>query len=167
MSIKSKQCRICKSTFDQFRSTQVVCSINCSIEYANKKRIAIERTQSLQERKITRERKEAMKPLTKMAKEAERMVNKYCRLRDFHDGCISCDKPSTWNGQWHASHYKSVGANSATRFNLWNIHKSCSQCNRHLSGAIESYTPKLIAKIGQEKFDILNNHERVRKYTPE
>ena len=97
--------------------------------------------------------KERIKPKSKWLAELQALVNKYVRLRDAAQGCISCDKPSSWDGQWHASHYHSRGHSSQLRFNLWNIHKGCSVCNSHLSGNIGQYTPKLIEKIGQTKMD--------------
>ena len=42
---------------------------------------------------------------------------------------------------------------------MWNVHKQCSVCNNHLSGNIGEYTPRLIEKIGQEKFDRLLRHK--------
>ena len=65
------------------------------------------------------------------------------------------DKPFNWHGQWHASHYFSRGHSSSLRFNLWNLHKSCSECNNAKSGNIAMYTPRLIEKIGQERFDYM------------
>ncbi|HIG40328.1 MAG TPA: recombination protein NinG [Gammaproteobacteria bacterium] len=86
---------------------------------------------------------------------AQQLFNQYVRLRDADDGCISCDKPSDWHGQFHAGHYFSVGHSSSLRFNLWNVNKQCSVCNCHLSGNIGQYTPRLIAKIGQRTYDYL------------
>ena len=108
-----------------------------------------------------------MKTLRQLANEAQEKVNLYVRLRDAKEGCISCEKPASWDGQWHASHYRSVGAASAVRFNLWNIHKACSVCNHHKSGNIAEYTPRIISKIGQEKVDWLNSQNDVVKYTRE
>ena len=69
------------------------------------------------------EEKKLIKPKSKWLAELQALVNKYVRLRDIKDGCISCDKSSNWGGQWHASHYYSRGHSSSLRFNLNNIHK--------------------------------------------
>lgn len=106
-------------------------------------------------RKKHRADKERVKPKSQWLKELQALVNRYVRLRDVQGGCISCDKPNTWGGQWHASHYYSRGHSSALRYNLWNIHKSCQPCNAHLSGNIGNYTPRLLKKIGQYRFDWL------------
>jgi hypothetical protein len=103
--------------------------------------------------------KRKVKTKTKWLAEFQALFNKYVRLRDSHLGCISCDKTKDWQGQWHASHYYSRGHSSSLRFNLWNVHKSCSVCNSHLSGNIGEYTPAIIEKIGRGRFDYLLSHK--------
>jgi len=103
--------------------------------------------------------KERIKTKAQWLSELQSLVNRYVRLRDHADGCISCDKTNAWGGQWHASHYYSRGHSSALRFNLWNIHKSCSVCNSHLSGNIGNYTPRLINKIGKDRANWLELHK--------
>ena len=116
------------------------------------------------ERKETREKLEKIKPRSKYMKEAQAIANKYARIRDAGDGCISCEKPSSWDGQWHGSHFRSVGAASATRFNLWNIHKACSICNNWKSGNLSEYDPRLRLKIGNDKVDWLRSQNQIVKY---
>lgn len=86
------------------------------------------------------------------------------RLRDAHLGCISCSKPASWQGQWHCSHFRSVGAAPHLRFNLWNMNKSCSACNNFLSGNIMAYRPALIEKIGQAKVDWLECNSDIARH---
>ena len=69
-------------------------------------------------------------------------------MRDAELGCVSCDKPKDWGGQWHAGHYKTVGARPDLRFNEKNCHKQCSVCNNHLSGNLAAYRIELINRIG-------------------
>jgi hypothetical protein len=119
------------------------------------------------ERKDIQVRKEKLKTRADHAKEAQAVINRYVRLRDAHLGCISCDKPASWGGQWHCSHFRSVGAAAHLRFNLWNMNKSCSQCNAHLSGNIMIYRPRLVEKIGSEKVAWLEcNQDLVRHEIP-
>ena len=92
------------------------------------------------------------------------IVNKIVRLRDRHLPCCSCDRPASWDGQWHASHLRSVGAASAVRFNLWNIHKGCSVCNNHLSGNLAEYLPRIRARIGDDKVDWLYRQNQIASY---
>ncbi len=83
-------------------------------------------------------------------REAQAAFNSWVRLRDAALGCVSCDKPATWAGQWHASHFRSVGSSPEHRFNPLNVHRACSVCNNHLSGNILGYQPELIRRIGAE-----------------
>lgn len=119
------------------------------------------------ERAETRRRKEAIKTLADLKREAQQALNRYVRARDFRDGCISCDKPAHWAGQWHASHFRSVGAAPQLRFCLWNVHKACSVCNHHLSGNIREYEIRLREKIGVEKLALLLSENTVKKYNRE
>ena len=111
-----------------------------------------------------RKRRESFKKMPRLIATTQCAVNKYVRLRDKDDGCVSCDKPATWHGQWHAGHFRSVGAAKSIRFHLWNIHKQCSQCNNFLSGNIANYTPRIIAKIGKDKVDWLMTQNNFVRY---
>lgn len=108
-----------------------------------------------QERAEVKRRKEAIKTRAKWEDECRAIVQKIARIRDRNDGCISCHLPATWGGQWHGSHFRSHGAASAVQFHLWNIHKSCSSCNKDKGGNIINYRPRLVEKIGQHKVDWL------------
>ena len=120
------------------------------------------------ERKAHKEAKERIKPKSKWLSELQAIVNKCVRLRDTNLGCVSCDKNTNWDGQWHAGHYYSRGHSSSLRFNLHNIHKQCSVCNNYLSGNIGEYTSELINRIGQDKFDyLLANKSKVASYDVE
>ena len=152
MSNTEKRCRFCKEYTEVDTGAQHPVGYFCNNDHALKwmfeKR---NKSAKLVAKKQHKADKERIKPKAKWLAELQALVNKYVRLRDHAQGCISCDKPSSWTGQWHASHYHSRGHSSQLRFNLWNIHKGCSVCNSHLSGNIGQYTPRLIEKIGQEK----------------
>ena len=162
-----KKCRVCRQPFEPRMPMQVVCGIDCARSLAISVRGKAEKQAATKQRKADRERKEKLKSLSQLAKEAEREVNRYVRARDFKEGCISCDKPPTWQGQWHASHFRSVGAAKQLRFNLWNINKSCSICNNWKSGNIGEYAPRLLQKIGPEKYQFLVAQNGCRKYNRE
>ena len=167
MKLNKRKCKNCGIEFQKLTPLHSLCSPKCAIAHSKTLEVKRERTEARISREERRERLLAVKPLTKYAHEAQFYVNKYVRLRDKNLGCISCNKPASWSGQWHASHYKSVGANSALRFNLYNINKSCSVCNNYLSGAIGEYRNGLIEKYGIEKLEWLDNYEKSRKYKKE
>lgn len=167
MSFKRKLCQHCKGKLAEGEYIHEGCIEGFAAARqlkADRKVAKQEKMRQKADRAETARRKEAIKPLSKWRDECQAIANKIARLRDFDDGCISCDKPANWQGQWHGSHFRSVGAASAVRFNLWNIHKACSICNHHNSGNLAGYTPRLIAKIGQERVDWLNAQTKVTRY---
>lgn len=158
-----KTCQVCKKAFSPQRMGQSVCSPSCAIKLAK----TIEKTRKhtvISEKRNHRAKKEAAKTRQQWLAECQSVANKYARVRDDQDGCISCDKPANWHGQWHGSHFRSVGAASAVRLNLWNIHKACSVCNHHLSGNIAGYRPRLIEKIGLPKVQWLEAQNKIVRY---
>jgi hypothetical protein len=99
-------------------------------------------------------------------KMAQIIFNKYIRLRDKGQVCISCQKPI--NGVSHASHYLSAGGHSNVRFNEDNVWVSCYKCNVMLSGNQVEYRKALIKKIGIERVEWLEDNGSIeRKFTKE
>lgn len=165
--MKAKKCKSCRESFIPSRPLQSACGVQCAIALTNAGKEKARKAKEARERQEWRELKEKVKPKAKWLKEAEQAVNKYVRLRDAHLGCVSCDKLSTWQGQWHASHLRSVGSASAVRFNLWNINKSCSICNAHLSGNLVAYLPRARQKLGDAKIDWLYTQNQAASYSIE
>ena len=153
---KARHCKQCGSLFAPVRPLQSVCSPKCAAKKV--------KADKAEERSKLKQRKEAIKTRQQWLAECQAIANRYARIRDAKDGCISCDKPASWDGQWHGSHFRSVGAASAIRLNLWNIHKACSVCNHHLSGNIAGYRPRLVEKIGQDKVDWLEAQNHLVRY---
>lgn len=173
MSRKLK-CRHCGEYEESEKGVRVPLGFFCSManvadhglsksKAATERRIAkannaIKDKQKADRRKI-REDKERLRPRSWYLKEAQKWFNKFIRMRDAGQPCISCEKPDNGQHQRHASHYRSVGACSSMRYDENNVHSSCSVCNAWLSGNIGEYTPRLIVKIGQSEY------ERI-KYAP-
>lgn len=156
---RKKKCRICKELCLPRRPmAPALCSAGCEHAFALQ---LVERAQ----RKAHKAKLEKLKPVSYWEKRAEAEVNRYVRLRDAHLGCASCDKPASWGGQWHASHFRSVGAASAIRYHLWNINKACSECNRYKSGNLSEYEPRLRARRGDERVDWLRNQNQITRYS--
>lgn len=166
---RKKKCKNtdCRAEFVPARPLQSACSMACALVVGKASQDREKKARDRAERAETRKAKERIKSRRDYLREAQQAVNAWIRLRDAEDGCISCDKPATWQGQWHASHLKSVGSSPALRFEPLNIHKACSICNNHLSGNIGSYLPALIRKIGAEKVEWLNGPHEPKRYTIE
>jgi hypothetical protein len=113
--------------------------------------------------KETRRLKNEIKSRSQWLKECQQVFNSFIRIRDDALPCISCGRHHS--GQYHAGHYKSVGANPELRFVELNCHKQCAPCNNHLSGNISNYRPNLINKIGMEALDKLEGPNPEKKYT--
>jgi hypothetical protein len=155
-TLKEKTCAQCGTQFRPFSSTSRVCSAICASKWV--------RAEKKREREHFKERKQKAKRISKWEEECRAIVQKIARIRDKDDGCISCHLPATWGGQWHGSHFRSHGAASAVQFHLWNIHKSCSSCNRDKGGNIIAYRPRLVEKIGQEKVDWLMSQNQIVRH---
>lgn len=165
-TIKPKRCAICHGEFTPFNSLAKVCSVKCSIEYANKKRIAKERTESMQERRKLMERKEAAKPLKKWLDEAQDAINRWVReVRDEGLPCISCGRHAQ---SYDAGHLRTRKAASHLRFTEDNIWRQCSRpCNHDLSGNLLLFRKALVEKIGIERVEALENDNTVKRWTIE
>lgn len=151
----------------RFSSTQKVCSPACAL--AIKDRHAKPARKAIADRnsREIKARKEKLKSRAEHLKECQAIFNQYIRLRDADKPCVSCGRPATWDGQWHASHYRSVGSTPALRFNPLNVHRACSICNSHLSGNIMGYRPELVRRIGEEAVLALEGPHEPLKLTIE
>lgn len=163
---RRRKCRNtdCRTEYLAVRPMQSVCGPRCAVAMAIATRKKNEAKKAKQERAEIRQQKERLKTRSDYMREAQVVINRYVRLRDARMGCVSCDKTASWQGQWHASHFRSVGAASQLRFNLWNIHKSCSVCNNHKSGNIMHYRPALIEKIGADRVAWLESANHKAEY---
>ncbi len=163
--MKPTKCKIkapgCEGSYIKWSVSQKCCkNLACALEL-------VKRDKEKKARKAYKAEKIRLKTRREWLKDCQSLANQYVRLRDRFKGCVSCDRPVTWQGQWHASHFRSVGAASAIRFNLWNIHKSCSICNNWKSGNLSEYEPRLREKIGDEKVDWLRTQNQPREYSIE
>lgn len=165
--MKPKKCKGCGSPFTPARPLQVACGPLCGLDLARAKREKVQAQAKKEERKADVAKLAKLSPIRNFEKKAEKVVNAYVRLRDRNLGCCSCDKGPNWDGQWHASHLRSVGAASSVRYNLWNIAKGCSQCNNHLSGNLAVYLPRARERWGDERIDWLYAQNKPVKYSRE
>lgn len=87
----------------------------------------------------------------------DKVFSVYIRLRDRAYGdfirCISCNKPVHWK-EADAGHYVNR-SHLSLRWSTYNVNAQCRHCNRFDEGNNEGYRRGLIAKIGQEKFDLM------------
>lgn len=164
MTFRRTRCPHCKAKLEPMQRIHAECiEPYADAEEAKAQRKAEKqaRMQAKVEKAADRKKREQQKTIPQIEEECRRIVQKIARLRDKDDGCISCELPASWDGQWHGSHFRSHGAASAVQFHLWNINKACWICNKLYSGRINQYEPKLVEKIGQDRVDWLKaqNHQ--------
>jgi len=157
----------CGTKFIPQRLGQRVCSPACALAIKDKHQAPARKAIADRNRREIKARKEKLKSRAEHLKECQAIFNQYIRLRDADKPCVSCGRPATWDGQWHASHYRSVGSTPALRFNPLNVHRACSICNSHLSGNIMGYRPELVRRIGEEAVQILEGPHEPLKLTIE
>lgn len=163
--VKMKKCRECGKDFAPLMTTQAVCSPLCAIAQGKKKVSKDKAEKQRHERQASRERVEAVQPLSYYHKKAQAAFNSFIRARDTGQPCISCGRNT--GAKMNAGHYRTVGASKETRYDEDNCHLQCEHCNSYLSGNIGEYRPRLIDKIGQERFDALMNPHSPKKWTRE
>ena len=157
---RRKACSICKVDFDQYQSTQVVCSPRCALELATLKAA---KRRAKETRQMRREFN--AKDRSYQLKKAQEAFNAFIRERDSGQGCISC---GIQTGQFHAGHFVSVGhGGSGLRFSERNCNLQCAQCNTYKSGNIALYRANLVKKIGLGDVDELESTKAPIKLTLE
>jgi hypothetical protein len=160
---KPKACAQCKREFLPARPMQNVCGPRCAGVWSR----AVSAQKRAQERALDKERRDKLKKITTLEAECRDIVQEIARIRDRHDGCISCHMPAHYDGIWNGSHYRPAGTNSAVQFHLWNIHKACAQCKLYKGGNITAYRPRLVEKIGEDRVAWLDSQTQVTRYTRE
>jgi len=154
-----KKCRSkgCDNEFVQYSTLQNLC-VPCSIAKGRK-------IEAKEERKEHQKRKDNLLTLSDHMKLTQAVFNKWIRLRDARESCISCGTQNP-NVQYCAGHYFTRGGHPELRFDELNVHKQCNKhCNLELSGNIAAYRVNLIRKIGQDAMDYLEGPHDPKNYT--
>lgn len=153
---RPKKCKVCQVKFQPERTMQPCCSVKCAIA-------KVQLDKKVKAKKELAARKENIKSKAQWLREAQKEFNTYIRLRDADKPCVSCGR--NHEGQYHAGHYRSVGACPELRFIELNVHKQCAPCNNHLSGNIGEYRINLVKLIGIERVEWLEGKHEPLKLT--
>lgn len=158
-----KPCAHCQTPFTPQRMGQRVCSPRCAGRLVKEQKKA--------EIATTRARKQALKTIPQLIKEAQVEFNKFIRARDEGKPCICCGRFAVGDygagHGWDCGHYRSTGSASHLRFNENNAHRQLVVCNRHGAGRAVDYRIGLIARIGRDAVEVLENDNRVHRWTRE
>lgn len=173
---KPKKCPICKSEYLPWSSTQKTCTDwQCGLAYSRQQETSKAdreiRKQDKLRRDDLRQRREMLKGVPEWQKEAQAAFNRYIRWRDYYKTCVSCGGILQHIGNYttgsavDASHYRSRGAASHLKFNVFNVHSACTRCNRQLSGNVVEYRIRLIERIGITLVERIESDNTPRKFT--
>ena len=153
------RCRNCKEKFEPVRFNQKYCLKDECI------RVFVEEAKSKAWKKTKKNMQENLETIQDLVKATQIVFNKYIRLRDKDELCISCkQKPKKSN----AGHYYNANNHWNVRFDEDNVHLQCEHCNTFLSGNLINYRENLLKKIGEGKFQLLEAEaNKTRKFTKE
>lgn len=157
------KCKKCGKQFTQFNSLNRVCSISCAIELGKLKPVKV--NEKRVKAQLKSEAKEKLKTQAQLRHPIKLHFQKWCRLRDEKEPCISC---GTKEAKWDGGHYLKAELYSGVIFDERNVNKQCSYCNKHLDGNVAAYRQGLVKKIGLaevEALERLANETRTKKWT--
>lgn len=155
------RCKCCKEKFTAKFFLQKYCmeKDECIKAFTENHKATKEKNEAKEWVKQNKAEKEAIFTYSEWLALLQKTFNTFIRMRDGKI-CISCGtrKETT---QFAAGHYFSVGAFPNVRFDEDNVHSQCNNyCNKNLSANIVNYRPRLIEKIGIERFEALEYRAR-------
>lgn len=171
MTFRRTRCPHCKGKLDQGQRIHPGCIDGYAEAQGAKVARALEKKARMAakvERTETRRRKEALKTVPDLIKEAQIAFNAFIRERDRQagHGCISSGRPLDWSGNAvDAGHCRSTGAASHLRFHEDNCHAQSKHDNQFLAGNAVDYRIRLVARIGLARVEALEADNQVRKWT--
>jgi len=157
--MKTRKCKYCREPFEPSVFLQKNCfDPNCVTEWIN------EVKQKNWQKKKAKLKADLM-TVQDYIKLAQQVFNKYIRLRDAGNVCISCQKKPL---KENAGHFYNANNHWSVRFDERNVHLQCEPCNTFLSGNLIYYRENLLKKIGIEEFENLSAEAmKTRKFTIE
>ena len=151
------RCKNCKDKFEPKTFLQKYCTKEDCL------RVFVEKTKEQQWKKTKAKAKQDLMTLSDHLKLAQQVFNKYIRLRDKGNVCISCQKKPL---KENAGHFYNANNHYNVRFDERNVNLQCEHCNTYLSGNLLEYRTNLINKIGNSEFLKLEDEARkTRKFT--
>jgi len=150
-------CKSCKQKFEAIRFNQKFCLEPECV------RVWVESEKAKQWKKTKQKAKQDLMTLSDYLKLTQQVFNKFIRLRDKDQLCISCQKKPL---KENAGHFFNANNHYNVRFDERNVNLQCEHCNTYLSGNLIEYQRNLIHKIGIESYHELEADARkTRKFT--
>ena len=156
------RCKNCKEKFEPIRFNQKFClEAECV-------RVWVEAEKAKVWKKTKAKMKNDLETIQELIKATQIIFNKYIRLRDKGQVCISCQRKLK-EGNVDAGHMWSAGGHSNLRFNEFNVNAQCSRpCNKDKAGDINNYRLGFVERYGIEKLNEIDSLAKIeRKFTKE
>jgi hypothetical protein len=163
--MKQKKCKVCQELFIPIQFAQTACGYKCAIIHSKNLKLQKELKDWKAEKAIL---KDKLKTLGQYEAEAKKSFQKWIRMRDDKQPCISCGIQQT--DLWDGGHYKKAEIYSGVIFDENNCHRQCRKCNRFLNGNELNYRQGLIQRYGIEFADQIEqkaNETRNYKFSKE
>lgn len=151
------RCKNCKEKYQPIRFNMKYCLKDECV------RVWVEKTKEKAWKEKKQKMQQELETVQDYVKMTQIIFNKYIRLRDKGQNCISCNKPAL---KENAGHFFNANNHWNVRFSELNCHLQCEHCNTYLSGNLIEYQRNLIHKIGIENYNELETEARkTRKFT--
>ncbi len=158
-----KKCRVCRTPFSPMSSTAKVCSWPCALDLSRQEAAKKVLARDKLARKTLKDGRDRLKSRSDWIKCAQVAFNRFIRARDAGKPCISCG--SLDRASWDAGHYRSTAAAPELRFDEFNVHRQCVQCNQHQHGNIVEFRIGLVKRIGTARLEWLEGKHPPAKLT--
>jgi hypothetical protein len=171
--LKQRTCKGCGVKYTPSRPLQTACGMACSL-------IVGRLNQAKKARKAYNEGRKEQLTARDYIKLAQPLFNKFIRLRDKDEPCISCLRTDSEikdvfvGGKWDCGHFLSVGSHPELRFEEKNAYKQCKRCNggsgnyaKKNHTVSQSYKLNLIDRIGIKDVEWLESKHEPKNYTIE
>lgn len=154
------RCKNCKQKFEQVRFNQKFClGPECV-------KVWVAQAKDKEWKKTKKKMQADIETVQELMKAAQIVFNKFIRIRDKDQPCISCG--SKLENKFDAGHYFSSGGHKAVTFDEDNVHGQCVACNQWKHGNLIQYQIGIEQRIGGER--LMQLHEKAHqsvKYTRE
>jgi hypothetical protein len=154
------RCKHCKEKFEPIKFLQKYCLKDECV------RVWVEFEKAKTWKKTKAKMKNDLETIQELIKATQIIFNKYIRLRDKGQVCISCQSKLK-EGNVDAGHMWSAGGHSNLRFNEFNVNAQCSRpCNKDKAGDINNYRLGFVERYGIEKLNEIDALAKIeRKFT--
>ena len=147
------RCKNCKQKFEQIRFNQKFCLDPECVK------VWVAEAKDQNWKKTKKKMQADIETVQELMKAAQIVFNKFIRIRDKDQPCISCG--SKLENKFDAGHYFSSGGHKAVTFDIDNVHGQCVACNQWKHGNLIQYQIGIEQRIGGDRLIAL--HEKAHK----